>query len=89
MLITDKELAHYYGITARTVSNYKKGTTEKQRLYISLLNGYKMPSKNRMDMNTEELYAAKSFYLNRIQSDADEIQVLDDCIYNINQSNLS
>ena len=41
MRLTDKDVALFYGITRQTVINYRKGSVEKNRLYLAMVKFYK------------------------------------------------
>ena len=82
--ITDKQIAEWYGLTYQTLGNYKRGAVEKKRMYKALRENYSLPdfhSKDIKDMSKEELFQMHEYSIDKMKSDIDSLQIINDFLY--------
>jgi len=74
--IYDKELAEYYSLSLKSVSNYRKNKNDRRRLYDAMHAGYKIPVIHEK-MTEEELLDAKRYYMEKATEIIEKIEELD------------
>ncbi len=80
--MTDKEIAAFYGVSPRTVTNYKNGDRGKRRLYAAMRSYAEMPIKDKdiTSMSVGELFEAHKAAVSLMYSSIDDVQSIADII---------
>jgi hypothetical protein len=72
----DKELAEYYSLSLKSVSNYKGNKLNRRRLYDAMHVGYNMPNIHE-NMTEDEIIQAKRYYMLRANEIIEKIEQID------------